>query len=166
MDRIAELEAEIARRDSDWAHKLAAGLIAAGESEYTPDPRATRITELEAENARLKTAVLEWGDAAHRQAAEVARLTAVLDTMSRIKETMSDNATLMLEEKIAHQRVRMIEYISKIQRALIDQYKFQENPERLGLPMNVPDGEYPMEIDGKLDRVRIKDGRIFCCAYR
>ncbi len=28
-----------------------------------------------AESARLKTAVLEWGDAAHRQAAEVARLT-------------------------------------------------------------------------------------------
>jgi hypothetical protein len=136
--------------------------------EVAPDVAAVLrdLNRALAEIARLKTAVLEWGDAAHRQAAEVARLTAVLDTMSRIKETMSDNATLMLEEKIAHQRVRMIEYISKIQRALIDQYKFQENPERLGLPMNVPDGEYPMEIDGKLDRVRIKDGRIFCCAYR
>jgi DNA repair exonuclease SbcCD ATPase subunit len=38
MDRIAELEAEIARRDSHWARNLAGDLIAAGES--APDPRA------------------------------------------------------------------------------------------------------------------------------
>ena len=36
--RIAELEAEIARRDSHWARNLAGDLIAAGES--APDPRA------------------------------------------------------------------------------------------------------------------------------
>jgi hypothetical protein len=38
LSRIAELEAEIAQRDSSWASHLAGDLIAAGES--APDPRA------------------------------------------------------------------------------------------------------------------------------
>jgi chromosome segregation ATPase len=59
-NRIAELEAK-------WAHTVDA-LRAANE----------RIAEHEAEIVRLKTAVTEWGDAAHRQAAEVARLTEAL----------------------------------------------------------------------------------------
>jgi hypothetical protein len=49
--------------------------------EVAPDVAAVLrdLNRALAEIARLKTAVLEWGDAAHRQAAEVARLTAVLD---------------------------------------------------------------------------------------
>jgi hypothetical protein len=46
--------------------------------EVAPDVAAVLrdLNRALAEIARLKTAVLEWGDAAHRQAAEVARLTA------------------------------------------------------------------------------------------
>lgn len=29
----------------------------------------------------------------------------------------------------------------------------------------VPDGEYPMVIDGKRDNVRIEGGKIHCCNY-
>lgn len=29
----------------------------------------------------------------------------------------------------------------------------------------VPDGTYDIEIDGKLDHVKIEDGKINCCNY-
>jgi hypothetical protein len=56
----------------------------------------------------------------------------------------------------------MTEYIREVQRQFITVYKFAENPEKPGLPKHVPDGEYPMMIDGKLDRVRVTDGKIHC----
>jgi hypothetical protein len=59
----------------------------------------------------------------------------------------------------------MIEYIAAIQRQFIDVYGFKEDPEKKGVPLNVPDGEYPMKIDGKIDRVKIKDGHIHCCNF-
>lgn len=59
----------------------------------------------------------------------------------------------------------MLEYIRQIQSQMIAQYGFRENPEMPGVPLNVPDGVYPMTIDGKKDKVRIENGRIFCCNF-
>ena len=56
----------------------------------------------------------------------------------------------------------MIEYIAEIQRQFIDVYGF---PSKDGLPQGVPDGVYPMTINGRLDRVRIENDRIFCCNF-
>jgi hypothetical protein len=56
----------------------------------------------------------------------------------------------------------MTDYIRAIQKKLIEQYGF---PEAGGLPQNVPDGDYPMEIDGKLDHVKIVNGKINCCRF-
>lgn len=59
----------------------------------------------------------------------------------------------------------MTDYIREIQRQLIAIYNFPENPEMPGLPMDVPDGEYPMTIDGKLDYVKVEGGNISCCHF-
>ncbi len=53
----------------------------------------------------------------------------------------------------------MIFYIAEIQRQLAEVYGFLPDMS------NVPDGDYPMTIDGKLDRVVIKDGMISCCNF-
>ncbi len=52
-----------------------------------------------AEIARLKTAVLEWGDAAHRQAAEVSRLTAALADMTTDRDNRFREAWKALSER-------------------------------------------------------------------
>jgi hypothetical protein len=59
----------------------------------------------------------------------------------------------------------MTTYITEIQRQFITKYGFDEDPKKPGIPLNVPDGEYPMEIEGKVDNVRIKDGTISCCNF-
>ena len=59
----------------------------------------------------------------------------------------------------------MTNYIREIQRQLIAQYGFAESPEAPGVPVEVPDGAYPMTIDGKLDHVRIARGKISCCNF-
>jgi hypothetical protein len=60
----------------------------------------------------------------------------------------------------------MTSYIAEIQRQLIDQYGFPENHDHAGTVLgDVPDGEYPMTIEGRLDHVRIKDGKISCCNF-
>jgi hypothetical protein len=60
----------------------------------------------------------------------------------------------------------MTSYIDTIKRQLIDQYGFPENPDHAGQVLgDVPDGEYPMIINDKLDNVRIKDGKISCCNF-
>lgn len=59
----------------------------------------------------------------------------------------------------------MLDYITEIQRKLIEQYDFPENPDKPGLPMGVTDGDYPMEIDGKLDHVKVINGKINCCNF-
>ena len=57
----------------------------------------------------------------------------------------------------------MIMYINAIKRKMIDQYKFPENPDMPGCVLGeVPDGTYTMFIDGRLDHVIIKDGKINC----
>jgi hypothetical protein len=59
----------------------------------------------------------------------------------------------------------MLEYIDEIKRQFIAEYGFAENPEKPGVPLDVPDGEYPMTINGKLDNVRIVNGMIYCCNF-
>lgn len=59
----------------------------------------------------------------------------------------------------------MLRYISEIQQKLVTKYGFQERLDAPGIPINVPDGDYPMEIGGKLDRVQIVDGKIHCCRF-
>jgi hypothetical protein len=60
----------------------------------------------------------------------------------------------------------MVGYIDEIKKQFISVYGFKENPEKPGLPMDVPDGEYPMEIEGKIDKVRIENGKIYCCNFK
>jgi hypothetical protein len=64
----------------------------------------------------------------------------------------------------------MTAYISAVKRGLRDRYGFtpdagssEDDPTFNGNP--VPDGVYPMVIDGKLDRVRISGDRISCCNF-
>lgn len=57
----------------------------------------------------------------------------------------------------------MLDYISKIQTIFIEEYKFETN--KKGLPKNVPDGEYPMIINGKKDNIIILEGKISCCNF-
>lgn len=59
----------------------------------------------------------------------------------------------------------MYDYIYEIQRQFIKVYGFKENPKNPGLPMYVPDGEYPMIIDEKIDNVCIEKGCINCCNF-
>ena len=59
----------------------------------------------------------------------------------------------------------MTSYITEIQKQLIEKYGFKEHPKQPGIPLDVPDGDYPMTIDGKLDKVRVVDGKIWCCNF-
>lgn len=59
----------------------------------------------------------------------------------------------------------MTDYVREIQRQFIIVYGFKENPEKPGVPLGVPDGEYPMTISGKPDKVRIVGGKISCCNF-
>lgn len=64
-----------------------------------------------------------------------------------------------------HNDMWMTQYIAAIQKKFITEYGFPEHPEKKGVPTGVVDGEYPMLIDGKLDRVRIVHGKIHCCNF-
>jgi hypothetical protein len=59
----------------------------------------------------------------------------------------------------------MTNYIQEIQRQFIEVYNFPENPEKPGLPLHVPDGEYLMTIEGKRDNVKVANGFINCCNF-
>lgn len=59
----------------------------------------------------------------------------------------------------------MTAYIDEIKRQFIEVYDFEEHPDKPGVPVHVPDGDYPMTIDGKLDHVKIVNGRIDCCNF-
>lgn len=59
----------------------------------------------------------------------------------------------------------MSDYIREIQRLLISQYGFAARSDNPGIPSGVPDGEYPMMIDGKMDHVQIRHGKISCCNF-
>lgn len=61
----------------------------------------------------------------------------------------------------------MTDYIREIKRQFRDVYGFK--PDRIeGNDMcfdSIPDGEYPMTIEGKVDHVRITNGGISCCNF-
>ena len=59
----------------------------------------------------------------------------------------------------------MTDYIKAIQHYFINELGFEESSESPGCPSNVPDDEYKMLIDGKVDRVVIKGGMIHCCNF-
>ena len=60
----------------------------------------------------------------------------------------------------------MTDYIRAVKRGLRDEHGFkpiggtEEDP-----LIDPPDGEYPMTIEGKLDRVVIENGTINCCNF-
>lgn len=56
----------------------------------------------------------------------------------------------------------MMEYIQKIQKLFVTEYGFQPREDAPNIPKHVPDGIYPMEINGKTDWVRIEEERIHC----
>jgi hypothetical protein len=61
----------------------------------------------------------------------------------------------------------MTAYIKEIKRQFRDVYKFTPTGGTDSEPNfdNIPDGEYPMQIEGKTDRVRIERGTINCCNF-
>ena len=64
----------------------------------------------------------------------------------------------------------MLSYIDEIKRQMRDKYKFTPNNKGSeGSPSFddnvVPDGVYPMEIEGKIDYVKIEGGLIHCCRF-
>ena len=63
----------------------------------------------------------------------------------------------------------MTSYINEIKRQFRDIYKFKPTggtrEEPLFADGLIPDGEYPMTIEGKVDRVCIVNGTINCCNF-
>jgi hypothetical protein len=66
---------------------------------------------------------------------------------------------LLLKQEVSE---KVLEYIAKVQRAFIEQKGFREDPNKPGIPLEVRNGTYLLRIDGKLDLVKIKRGKIYC----
>ena len=63
--------------------------------------------------------------------------------------------------------MRMIDYVRAVKCGLRDNYGFKPKPGSTDKEplLDVPDGEYPMTIEGKLDKIRIVHGSISCCNF-
>ena len=61
----------------------------------------------------------------------------------------------------------MTDYVREIKRQFVEVYGFKPLPGSTKYEYNVdvPDGEYPMTIENKLDKVRIENGKISCCNF-
>jgi hypothetical protein len=63
----------------------------------------------------------------------------------------------------------MLAYIMEIKKQFVSTYNFIPTRITDGEPLFdrgvIPDGVYPMTIDGKLDRVRMEDNKIHCCNF-
>lgn len=63
----------------------------------------------------------------------------------------------------------MTSYINEIKRQFRDTYKFVPTGGTSNEPLfadgQIPDGEYPMTIENKVDKVRIVNGTISCCNF-
>lgn len=61
----------------------------------------------------------------------------------------------------------MTDYIRAVKCGLRDQHGFIPIKGTRIDPIfgNIPDGEYPMTLEGRLDHVRIADGCIDCCNF-
>jgi len=62
----------------------------------------------------------------------------------------------------------MSDYMREIKKQFRDRYGFIPSRTVGGEPCfeHLPDGEYPMKIDGKVDYVRIVEGTISCCNFK
>jgi hypothetical protein len=65
--------------------------------------------------------------------------------------------------------IDMLDYIQAVKRQFRDVYGFlpkeDYGDEVIFAEGQIPDGEYPMTIDGRLDKVRITKGTIYCCNF-
>ena len=61
-----------------------------------------------------------------------------------------------------------LEYIRAVKRMLRDKFHFQSMPgsTKEEPVLYVPDGTYPMTINGRTDYVRVIDGEIHCCNFQ
>lgn len=62
----------------------------------------------------------------------------------------------------------MTDYIREVKRQFRDVYHFEPSRTVDDEPCfdKLPDGGYPMEIEGKTDYVKIVDGKISCCNFK
>lgn len=62
----------------------------------------------------------------------------------------------------------MTTYIKEIKKQFRDTYKFKPTGGTESEPLfdNIPDGNYPMIIEGKTDHVKISGGKISCCNFQ
>lgn len=63
----------------------------------------------------------------------------------------------------------MTDYIRAVKRGFRDQHGFKPkvgSSDNDPVFENVPDGEYPMLIDGQVDQIRIINGKISCCNFK
>ena len=72
------------------------------------------------------------------------------------------------QKELELKKIKMTDYITQIKRNLRDFHGFvpiggtKEDPIFSDEPK---DGIYPMEINGRIDNVEIKDGNIYCCRF-
>jgi hypothetical protein len=63
----------------------------------------------------------------------------------------------------------MTNYVREVKRQLRDRYGFQpvrvEGDELIFAEGQIPEGEYPLEIDGKIDHVLVVNGRFQFCRF-
>ena len=61
----------------------------------------------------------------------------------------------------------MIGYVQKVKQGLRDKYGFKPTGGTKQDPIfdNIPDGTYPMKINGKLDNVKVVDGKFHLCNW-
>ena len=52
----------------------------------------------------------------------------------------------------------LVKLVSQIKKGLIVQYNFPVDPKHPGTPLDVPDGEYRIEIGGRSFLAKVKDG--------
>lgn len=61
------------------------------------------------------------------------------------------------------------DYLREINRQFVEVYGLEKRTDCPDIPeivpKHVPDGEYPMTIEGKLDKVRVVKGMINCCNF-
>lgn len=61
----------------------------------------------------------------------------------------------------------MTAYIKEIKKQFVSKYNFQPSRMEGDEPIfdSIPDGIYPMKIEGKIDNVKITNGTISCCNF-
>ena len=52
----------------------------------------------------------------------------------------------------------MTQYLEEIKRQFVEVYKLNLE--------SVPDGQYPMTINGKVDNVQVINGKLHCCNFK